>query len=108
MSSDKMDNPKQRIFDAAVVLFAQKGYAGVGVREIARSANVNVSMISYYYGGKVSILKSIIDEFHSKYYQAIVHVIKENQTPEECVRLIVGSIVDFIRYNNDLALVAFK
>ena len=38
-------NTKQRILDIAIVLFAQKGYSAVGVREIAKEANVNVSMI---------------------------------------------------------------
>ncbi len=108
MSSEAIDNPRQRIFDAAVALFAKKSYDGVGVREIAGAADVNISMISYYYGGKGGILKSIIDEFHSKYYQAIVHVISEEQTPEDSVRLIIKGIVDFIRHNSDLAVVSFN
>ena len=33
--TEEQKNAKQRIFDAALSLFAQKGYAAVGVREIA-------------------------------------------------------------------------
>jgi len=57
------NDPKLRIIDVATELFAQKGYAAVGVREIAKDAEVNISMISYYFGGKVGLLKYIIEEF---------------------------------------------
>jgi len=107
MVEDNKDNPQKRIFDASVALFARRGYDGVGVREIAREANVNISMISYYYGGKAGILKSIIEKFHDKYYEAIVGVADTVQSTEEGARRVIKSIVDFIRFNTDLAMVAF-
>lgn len=57
------NDPKKRIIEIATELFAQKGYAAVGVREIAKEADVNLSMISYYFGGKTGLLKSITEEF---------------------------------------------
>ena len=45
----KSESPRQKILEAAISLFAKKGYTGVGVREIAKIAKVNISMISYYY-----------------------------------------------------------
>ena len=61
MTDEHHKAAKQRIFEAALALFARKGYAAVGVREIAKHANVNISMINYYYGEKAGILKAIID-----------------------------------------------
>jgi len=107
MCAENIDNPKQRIFDTSVELFARKGFSAVGVREIARRANVNISMISYYYDNKVGLLKVIIDEFHDKYYHAVKDVIDEEKTPEENVRLVVRRMVDFVRSNIDLSMVAF-
>jgi len=51
---------KDRIFDAAKSLFARKGYAAVSVREIAKKAKVNISMLNYYYGGKIGILREVL------------------------------------------------
>ncbi len=57
MSSEA--EPKQRILQAAIELFAQKGFAATGVREIASRAGVNLSMISYYFGSKQKMLEAI-------------------------------------------------
>lgn len=46
----------------AAALFAQKGYAGVTLKEIKNAANVNIALISYYFGGKAKLYKTILDQ----------------------------------------------
>ena len=43
---------RTRLLDAALVLFADKGFAKTSTREIAQAAQVNVASISYYFGDK--------------------------------------------------------
>ena len=43
---------RQRIEKAAVTLFSELGYEGVGMRGIAREAGVAVSVIYYYFKNK--------------------------------------------------------
>ena len=57
---------KQRILDSATKLFAQKGYDGVGIREICKEANANICMISYFWGGKQELYKGIVDNLIEK------------------------------------------
>lgn len=104
----KKKDPKQRILDAAIALFAQKGYSAVGVREIATEANVNIAMISYYFNGKVGILKEIIENFHDKYLQIIEDAYDESNPPEECARDIIHNIINFVRKNKALTMAAFN
>ncbi len=40
-------------------LFAEKGFNGTSTREISKSANVNISMISYYFGSKEKLFENI-------------------------------------------------
>jgi AcrR family transcriptional regulator len=98
---------KQRIFDAALALFARKGYAAVGVREIARNANVNISMINYYYGEKAGILKAIINECYDRYFKTIKPVGDEDLPLEEHIRKMIHTGVMFFKENTELAIVAF-
>lgn len=107
---EEKDNtaPKRRILEAAVSLFVQKGYAGVGVREIASAAGVNLAMISYYFEGKVGILKAIIEEFFDRYSELFTGVDDEHLSPEECVQNLIKNIVSFVRDNTDLALVTYN
>ncbi len=47
--------------DAAENLFAEKGFNGTSVRDIAQKANVNLAMISYYFGSKEKLLEAMFD-----------------------------------------------
>jgi AcrR family transcriptional regulator len=107
MTEEQKKDAKERIMDASLSLFARKGYSGVGVREIAKDATVNVSMISYYFGGKAGILKAIVKEAFEKYYQAISAAADEDTPVEEHFRLIVHAIVKYFRENAELGIVAF-
>jgi TetR/AcrR family transcriptional regulator len=46
----------------ATPLFAAKGFNGVSVRELAAAAEVNISMISYYFGGKEGLYAAVLNE----------------------------------------------
>ena len=43
---------KKKILDIAFNLFSSQGYAATSVRQIASTAEVNISSIGYYFGGK--------------------------------------------------------
>jgi len=51
---------RSRILAAATPLFARHGLNGVSVREVASAAGVNLSMISYYFGGKEGLYAEIL------------------------------------------------
>ena len=108
MTEKQKKEARKRIFETATSLFAQKGYAAVGIREIANTAQVNISMISYYFQGKVGILREIINEFHDLYSQVFSEVFDEDKSAEDNVRAIVRNMVNFIRNNTELAMVSFN
>jgi AcrR family transcriptional regulator len=60
------DRTRQRILDAALGEFADKGYAGARVREIADRAGVNAQLISYYFGGKEGLYEELIRRWHQR------------------------------------------
>ena len=45
-------NSKERILRTATSLFARKGFAETGMRELAATAAVNLSMVNYFFGTK--------------------------------------------------------
>lgn len=49
----------KKILYSAEKLFADKGFAATSTRDIAKSAGVNVSMISYYFGSKEKLFEEI-------------------------------------------------
>lgn len=59
MPSDASD-AKSHILNTSVQLFSTQGYKETTIRNISKVACVNISMISYYFGGKDGILKEIV------------------------------------------------
>jgi len=50
---------RTRLLDAALGLFADKGFAKTSTREIAQAAQVNVASISYYFGDKAGLYRAV-------------------------------------------------
>ena len=48
-----------RIIQAAEKLFADKGYDGSSVRDIADIAGINLAMVSYYFGSKEKLFEAM-------------------------------------------------
>jgi AcrR family transcriptional regulator len=48
-----------QIMETAETLFAEKGFNGTSVRDIAQKAHVNLAMISYYFGSKDKLLEAL-------------------------------------------------
>ncbi|KLU61013.1 biofilm operon icaADBC HTH-type negative transcriptional regulator IcaR [Peptococcaceae bacterium CEB3] len=58
---DKSYPAKQKIMDAAREIFAEKGFDGARVDEIAKRAQVNKALIYYYFESKEQILEELME-----------------------------------------------
>ena len=52
----------ENLIKTATPLFAAKGLNGVSIRELASAAGVNLSMISYYFGGKEGLYTAVLTQ----------------------------------------------
>ncbi|MEW6056389.1 MAG: TetR family transcriptional regulator [Bdellovibrionota bacterium] len=57
------DQTRTLLLKAAKKLFASRGYDGTSVKELAEEAKVNVSLVSYHFGGKEGLFRACIDQF---------------------------------------------
>lgn len=60
---DDGQESRERILAAARTEFAEKGFDGARVDEIARRANVNKALIYYYFQGKEELLQELLRQF---------------------------------------------
>ena len=77
---------KERIIDAAIDLFARKGYAASSARDIARAVNVSVATIYYYFKGKEDLLFSIVESCGNDLLAALNTAVRESDDAEERLR----------------------
>ena len=99
-------DPRERIIDASATLFAQRGFAAVGVREIAARAEVNISMISYYFGGKIGILKEIIKTYYTELRARSESSKLDCCDFEASLRNFIDSTITLMKTKSDLCKVA--
>ncbi|AYD05162.1 CerR family C-terminal domain-containing protein [Neorhizobium sp. NCHU2750] len=65
------EETRAKIIDTAIVLFGEKGFAGVSTREIASAAGVPPPSLQYYFENKEGLYEACIDDIHAVAWQAI-------------------------------------
>ncbi len=115
---NKDENSKARILEAATALFARKGFDGTSIREICKTAGVNLCMISYYWGGKQELYQGIIEDLLEKQLEYSKNFLDLNKDPksmsvDECADLLLTiseKFVDFFYTNisSDLIVLLLK
>ena len=59
---------KDRLLLSGALLFGQKGFEGVSVREICKHANTSMNMIHHYFESKDGLLQSIVEQFSDQVF----------------------------------------
>jgi AcrR family transcriptional regulator len=83
-----------RIRDAALRLFAARGYAATGIRDVARDAGVSTAALYHYMGGKQDLLLTIMrDGMHGLLELARESLSEAASPPEQLAALARAHIM---------------
>jgi AcrR family transcriptional regulator len=104
-----MSDKREHILNVAEVLFAEKGFDGTSVRDIAQQAGVNLAMISYYFGSKEKLLESLI-EFRAGYVYGILDELNKDETlsPWDKIDRLVDFYVDRVLSNMKFHMIMWQ
>lgn len=106
---------RQRLLLSALKLFASNGFSKTSIREIAQAAGVNVAAISYYFGDKAELYRTVFVEpmasqrlditlfsqpgislksaLHG-YYAGFLAPMKQGELLQQCVRLHFREMIE--------------
>ncbi len=92
-----------RLLTVATQLFAQHGFGGVSVRDIARAARANVAAVNYHFDGKLGLYRAVV---HSAVQamragDAAFIVAAGDASPEEQLRTYVFGYLPRIASTDD-------
>ena len=95
-----MTDKKEHIINHAVELFAEKGFEGTSIRDLAAKADVNVAMVNYYFGSKEKLFENMV-EMKASYTRGMLDEIAKNDsyTDIQKVELIIDSYIGKIFSN---------
>ncbi len=93
------ERSKQRILDAAEAEFAEKGFYGARVDEIALKADINKRMIYAYYTDKENLYKQVLIRVYKRMECVEEELVSQNLSGTELIRRIIEAYFDFLRDN---------
>ena len=88
------------ILSAAEKLFALHGFDGTTTRMLASEANVNIAMLSYYYGSKEQLFKALLESRAANFYSKLQEAKGSSPILIDKVVALSGVYVDRIFENN--------
>lgn len=102
------DETRQKIIDAAIYLFGERGFAGASTRDIAARAGVNAPALQYYFENKEGLYRacaeSLAEEALAMFRPELEHA--RAMLDGECA---VGELIDaFIRLQGTVAEIMFR
>jgi AcrR family transcriptional regulator len=91
-----------QILEVAETLFAEKGFDGTSIRDISRQAEINIAMISYYFGSKERLLQSLIVYRTSDIQKQLENLLQEEIDPFEKVYKLIEIYINQINNNKGI------
>ncbi len=84
-----------QIIETAERLFAERGFDGTSVRDIADEAGINVAMISYYFGSKEKLMEALFELRVGSVKIRVESLLKdESLSPIEKVNMLIDEHIE--------------
>ena len=86
---------REYIITSSQTLFAQRGYNGVSVRDIARAAGVNVAAVSYHFGSKEGLFREVIRAGTEDIRAALAELAREPMPVRDKAEMLIQAYLEF-------------
>mgnify|MGYP005849805909 CR=1 FL=1 len=101
-TKEEAEVTRQKLMDAALVVFSKKGYATTTLDDIAREAGVTRGAIYWHFkGGKIELFNAILGERFERVGNVLKEVFSSGKTPAEMLRLMMIRLLEYIEEDAD-------
>lgn len=95
-ASTAESTPRAKILDAAEELFARRGFAGVGLSEIAEAVGLGKSSLFHHFPTKAQLYAAVVERILSEIEAALMRALAAGGSPVERLDRWVDTIVDLL------------
>lgn len=92
-------NTEQKILYVAREAFLKKGLQGARMQEIADIANINKSMLHYYFRTKEQLFAKVVGSVTKEFFTPIIEMMNSNKDMFEKIDMMVESYCNFLLSN---------
>jgi TetR/AcrR family transcriptional regulator len=94
---------EQRIFDAALEVFARKGRDGARMQEIADHAEINRALLHYYFRSKAQLYEAVFAHGFRQFIRSLRQSLTADLSFEDALTTFVSGYIDYIHEHQDMA-----
>jgi AcrR family transcriptional regulator len=98
---------RQRIFKAAVQVFANRGYAAASVQEIVRRARVTKPTLYYYFESKAVLYRHLVHHAQDEWQKLITQAAGRACRLEDRLTRILCALFEFSRTHRELTRLCY-
>ena len=92
---------REQLLDVSRQMFAQKGFDGTSIEEIAARAEVSKPVVYEHFGGKEGIYAVIVDREIQALTQALISALEAGGHPQILVERTALALLDYIESSTD-------
>ena len=100
-------DPRQRLLDAGLKLFANRGYAGTAVQDITEEARVTKPTLYYYFENKEGLFQALVDQAMDERLRLMQQAAPPEKATVDQLTDIIATLTDFARRQPDLLRLTF-
>lgn len=100
----KLSSTEQKIFEAAKDVFQNKGLEGARMQEIADKAEINKSMLHYYYRSKEKLFEKVYELSIIKLMPQVASLLNKDMPLDVKLRKFSAKYIELIKANPDIPL----
>lgn len=102
MARIKDTEKRNRILTSAKALFAERGFAGTSISDIATATDVPVGSIYTYFENKEALLQAIVEEGWAQFYTRLVELTESDIDAAGKLRVVVNEFLPMLIKDVDL------
>lgn len=107
----RSEDSRQQLLRVACHIFAVKGLTGTSIRDIAKSAGLNSSLISYYFNGKEGLYRACIEEIAARCLEMAKNTlapVKSQEQLRESLKDFLNSLFEIFLQDRDTGLILIR
>ena len=107
MAAPAPADPRHRLLEAGLKLFANRGYAGTSVQDIISEAGVTKPVLYYYFESKGGLFQALVDQAMDERLRLMREAATPGKPTVEKLTDIIGALTDFAQREPDLLRLCF-
>lgn len=87
--AEKRSSGRDKILEVSTRLFAEHGYSGVAMRQIAKNASITLPAIYHHFGNKEALYRAVETKMYAQHATALLEVLHADAEPEDKLRSFI-------------------